>query len=80
MAKAALCSVIESTIAVNIKKDSDIKNEQIIEFADEKPGIGDTVLARVTISNIAYSYGYYTANFSDVEILSDVLAHEDDSI
>lgn len=77
---AAACAVGESSIIINIKKDSDIKNEQMIEFADEKPGIGDTVLARVTISNITYSYGHYSADFSDVEILSDVLAHEDDSI
>lgn len=76
----ALCSVGENSIMINIKKDSDVKNQQEIEFADEKPGIGDTVLARVTISNITYGYGYYHADFSDVEILSDVLAHEDDSI
>lgn len=74
------CTVGESIIVININRDSDIKNQQNIEFVDEKPGIGDTVLARATLTNIAYGYGYYTADFSNVEILSDVLAHEDDSI
>lgn len=77
----ATCVVGESLIMINIKKpQGDVKNQQEIEFVDEKPGIGDTVLARVTISNITYAYGGYSADFSDVEILSDVLAHEDDSI
>lgn len=75
-----VCAVSESGISINIKKQSDVKSQQEIEFVDEMPGIGDTVLARVTISNITYAYGYYSADFSNVEILSDVLAHEDDSI
>lgn len=77
----AACAVGESNISINIKNpQGNVKNQQEIEFADDKPGIGDTVFARVTISNITYAYGCYSADFSNVEILSDVLAHEDDSI
>lgn len=76
----AACAVGETGIMINIKQQSDVKNQQEIEFVDGKPGIGDTVFARVTISNITYAYGYYSADFSNVEILSDVLAHEDDEI
>lgn len=76
----AACAVGENCIMINIKQQSDVKNQQEIEFVDDKPGIGDTVFARVTISNITYAYGYYSADFSKVEILSDVLAHEDDEI
>ncbi len=74
-------SICENFISINIKKpQGEIKNQQEIEFADEELGIGDTVLARVTLSNITYAYGYYSADFSNVEILSDVLAHEEDTI
>lgn len=76
----AACAVGENCIMINIKQQSDVKNQQEIEFVDDKPGIGDTVFARVTISNITYAYGYYSADFSNVEILSGVLAHEDDEI
>ncbi|MCM1166455.1 MAG: hypothetical protein NC299_02590 [Lachnospiraceae bacterium] len=44
-------------------------------------GIGDTACVRVTISNIKYLVAQsVTADLVDVEILSDVLAHEDDTI
>ncbi len=77
----AFCSMCENIISINNKEpQGEIINQQEIEFADEELGIGDTVLARVTLSNITYGYGYYTADFSDVEILSDVLAHEGDPI
>ncbi|MBD5128389.1 MAG: hypothetical protein HDT43_00465 [Ruminococcaceae bacterium] len=76
----AACAVGESYIIININKESNVKNQQNIEFVDGMPGIGDTVLARVTLSNITYGYGYYSADFSNVEILSGVLAHEDDEI
>ena len=76
----AACAVGESYIIIKINKESNVKNQQNIEFVDEKPGIGDTVLARVTLTDITYGYGYYSADFSDVEILSDALAHEDDEI
>ncbi len=77
----AFCSMCENIISINNKEpQGEIKNQQEIEFADEELGIGDTVLARVTLSNITYGYGYYVADFSDVEILSDVLAHEEDLI
>lgn len=76
----ATCTVGESRIEIRINRESDVKNQQNIEFDDETLGVGDTVLARVTISNITYGYGRYFADFSDVEILSGVLAHEDDSI
>ncbi len=76
-----LGSICENIISIRIKEpQGEIKNQQKIEFADEELGIGDTVLARVTLSNITYGYGYYVADFSDVEILSDVLAHEGDQI
>lgn len=78
---SGVCSICESSISINIKPpQGEIKNQQEIEFADEELGIGDTVLARVTLSNITYGHGYYSADFSNVEILSDVLAHEEDQI
>ncbi len=78
---SGLCSIYENNISIRIKDpQGEIKNQQEIEFADEELGIGDTVLARVTLSNITYGYGHYAADFSDVEILSDVLAHEGDQI
>ncbi len=78
---SGLCSICENFISINIKKpQGEIKNQQEIEFSDGEIGIGDTVLARVTLSNITYAYGYYSADFSNVEILSDVLAHEEDTI
>lgn len=44
-------------------------------------GIGDTAYVRLTISNIKYLVaGTVTADLVDIEVLSDVLAHEDDSI
>ncbi len=45
-------------------------------------GIGDTAFARLTISDIKYLVGgkTVTATLDDIEILSDVLAHEDDLI
>ena len=44
-------------------------------------GIGDTAYVRLTISNIKYSVAEtVTADLVDIEILSDVLAHEDDLI
>ncbi len=74
-------SICENIISINNKEpQGEIKIQQKIEFADEELGIGDTVLARVTLSNISYAHGYYFADFSDVEILSDVLAHEGDPI
>ncbi|GEM_PF-6136349 len=75
----ATCTVGESLINIRIREDSD-NNQQKIEFVDGCPDIGDTVLVRATLSNITYSYGYYLADFSDIEILSDVLAHEDDQL
>lgn len=44
-------------------------------------GIGDTAYVRVTISNIKYLVAQtVTADLVDIEVLSDVLAHEDDTI
>lgn len=44
-------------------------------------GIGDTAYVRLTISNIKYLVaGTVTADLVNIEVLSDVLAHEDDSI
>lgn len=44
-------------------------------------GIGDTAYVRVTISNIKYLVAQtVTADLVDIEVLSDVLAHEDDLI
>lgn len=78
---SGLCAICESSISINIKKpQGEIKNQQEITFSGKELGIGDTVLARVTMSNITYWHGYYSADFSNVEILSEVLAHEEDRI
>ena len=43
-------------------------------------GIGDTAFVRVTISDIKY-YGYgVDATLTDIEVLSDVLAHDEDTV
>ena len=44
-------------------------------------GIGDTAFVRLTLSDIKYGInGYVNATLVDIEVLSDVLAHEEDTI
>ena len=43
-------------------------------------GIGDTAFVRLTISDIKYYGGGVGATLTDIEVLSDVLAHDDDTV
>lgn len=43
-------------------------------------GIGDTAFVRLTISDIKYYGGGVGATLTDIEVLSDVLAHDEDTV